>query len=274
MSRSHYRYTPKNEAPHCMLRWYSLLLSPPNTTGTWQVSYKGAPSNAAFLSRAIKPHTKHPEVQQVVYYQAGVGTSSSRIERFKGGVFGQGLRENVRDAYLYICLNWSEGDEIYLFGFSRGAYTARSLAGLICDFGLLTKEGTDNWSKLYHHYCKNKFTVPQKFKDDFDQTDPPGRVANVYIKFVGVWDTVGSLGVPQLYLAGKNLVPLNWLLKHWREAKQFGNTELLRKVEFAFQAYLPSSDVTHQKGWHSTKCARNSLLLSGRRNPATRTQKY
>ncbi len=208
--------------------------------GTWQVSYKGAPSNIALLSRAIKPHSvEQPGVEQVVYYQAGVGTTPSRVERFKGGVFGKGVRENVRDAYLYICLNWSEGDEIYLFGFSRGAYTARALAALICEFGLLTKHGVDVWADLYNHYCNNKFTVLEKFKVDFDKENPRGREADVKIKFVGVWDTVGSLGVPQLYFLGMNLKPLNWLLEHQRQARQFGSTELLPKVEYAFQAYFP-----------------------------------
>jgi uncharacterized protein (DUF2235 family) len=231
--------------------------------GTWQVSYEGTPSNVAILSRAIKPYTEkshaHPQVQQVVYYQAGVGTTASYFDRFKGGAFGQGLRENVRDAYLYISLNWTEGDEIYLFGFSRGAYTARALGGLICDFGLLKQTGTDGWTKLYHHYCKNKFKISDEFKDDFDDIYPNGREKDVHIKFVGVWDTVGSLGVPQLYLAGWNLKPLNWLLNFWREAQEFGDVTLPKKVEFAFQAYLPSCAIAYQVVWHSTKCALNSL---------------
>ena len=209
-----------------------------NTKGTWKASYKGQPSNVALLSRAIKPHTANPQIQQVVYYQAGVGTSNgSFLGRLRGGLFGDGLSENVRDAYLYICLNWSEGDEIYLFGFSRGAYTARALGGLISEFGLLTKEGTDGWAKLYHHYRKNKFTVRQEFKDAFNRDYPNGCQEKVNIKFIGVWDTVGSLGVPQLYLFGMNLVPLNWLLNYWRDAKQFGNTDLMPNVEYAFQAY-------------------------------------
>lgn len=223
-----------------MLRWYSLFLfSPPKRTGTWQVTYKGSPSNIAYLSRAIKPQTENPEIQQVVYYQAGVGTSTGSIQRLKGGAFGQGLRENVRDAYLYICLNWSEHDEIYLFGFSRGAYTARALAGLICDFGLLTQHGIDTWSDLYDHYRKNKFAILPEFRAKFKKEHPDCHNENVCVKFVGVWDTVGSLGVPQLYLFGMNLKPLNWLLQYLRDARQFGNTELLSKVEYAFHAYLP-----------------------------------
>jgi len=223
--------------------------------GTWQAFSQENPSNIAILSRAIKPYTKNPkhdevahfqvqqaqarqvEVQQVVYYQAGVGTSPSYLEKLSGGAFGEGLKENVRDAYLFLCVNWSKGDEIYLFGFSRGAYTARVLSNLICDFGLLTKEGTDSWSDLYENYCRNSFNVDPKFKNRFEQDYPTGRVENVSVKFLGVFDTVGSMGVPQLYLAGVNLKPLNWLLEIWRAFSQFGNADLLPKVEFAFHAY-------------------------------------
>ena len=77
-------------------------------------------------------------IPQIVHYDEGVGTN--RKDKFGGGIFGKGLYENVREAYVFLCLNYEPGDEIYLFGFSRGAYTARSFAGLVGNCGIMRSE--------------------------------------------------------------------------------------------------------------------------------------
>jgi len=75
--------------------------------------------------------------RQIAYYDDGVGTSSFRPLALLGGVFGWGLKRNVLDLYTFICRNYEEGDEIYAFGFSRGAFTIRILVGLLTKEGLL-----------------------------------------------------------------------------------------------------------------------------------------
>ena len=73
--------------------------------------------------------------KNVVFYQRGVGTGA--LDKFRGGVFGAGLNQNVRNAYRFICANYVTNDSIFIFGFSRGAFTARSLAGYIAAAGIL-----------------------------------------------------------------------------------------------------------------------------------------
>jgi uncharacterized protein (DUF2235 family) len=74
-------------------------------------------------------------VDQAIYYNSGVGTRVG--EKVRGGMFGFGLNENIIDAYQWLIERYNEGDELFIFGFSRGAYTARSLSGLISKCGLL-----------------------------------------------------------------------------------------------------------------------------------------
>jgi len=135
-------------------------------------------------------------------------------------------------AYVYVCHNYSPGDEIYLFGFSRGAYTARAVAGLICEFGLLTKEGLEGFGEVYSRYTKNTLDaeavnmLAAKYH----------RIPTVPIKFIGIWDTVGSLGVPQLYIFGYKARILNYLLRK-AQTFQLHRVELYPNIEFACHAY-------------------------------------
>jgi uncharacterized protein (DUF2235 family) len=80
----------------------------------------------------------HP---QIVYYQSGVGNGSTFLERLVGGGTGEGIGEHIREAYGFLSNNYTPGDSIFLLGFSRGAFTARSIGGLIGGIGLLEKEG-------------------------------------------------------------------------------------------------------------------------------------
>ncbi|MEM7091773.1 MAG: DUF2235 domain-containing protein [Actinomycetota bacterium] len=121
-------------------------------------------------------------VEQIVQYDEGVGTG--RFDRVRGGLFGLGLSENVREWYRWICENYQEDDELYLFGFSRGAYTARSLAGLIAQCGLVA--AGEPGSK--HDAAWEKYSNDGRGLD--------GERKYIDIEFLGVFDTVGALGVP------------------------------------------------------------------------------
>ena len=86
---------------------------------------------------------------QLKYYDSGVGTDGSPFEHFFGGTMGDGLFQKVQDGYAFLSYVWDPGDEIYLIGFSRGAYTARSLGGMIAGFGVPTKN-LDNQTVAEH----------------------------------------------------------------------------------------------------------------------------
>ena len=134
---------------------------------------------------------------QVAFYDTGVGTfnplgmSLGPISRntgeLLGQAFGYGVKQNVEEAYVYLMDRFDEGDKVYIFGFSRGAYTARLLVGMLHKCGLLQK-GSKNLIPLV---MKMAFGQPSQqivkgFKNDFCHTCKP--------HFVGVWDTVASVG--------------------------------------------------------------------------------
>jgi uncharacterized protein (DUF2235 family) len=161
--------------------------------GTWKDSDSGdAYTNVSRLAWAIMPADTRGggSIPQIVFYQSGVGSEGDLFNRLAGGGVGLGLSRNVRDAYAFICNNYGEGDEIFLFGFSRGAYTARSVGGLIGYAGLIGKRDLDRFDHLWGGY---------RLRDKIDNPDPRPDFKTrqaVRIKAIGVWDTVGSLGVP------------------------------------------------------------------------------
>jgi uncharacterized protein (DUF2235 family) len=150
------------------------------------------PTNVVKIARAIRP-VDSKGVTQVAYYHAGVGTHNG--ERVFGGAFGRGLDRNIRDCYRFLVQNYQPGDELYFFGFSRGAYTVRSLAGLIRNSGLLRVEHSEQESAAFSLY-----------RDRSDDAHPNSDEAVAFrakyshdpvtITCVGVWDTVGALGLP------------------------------------------------------------------------------
>src|SRR5690606_26256672 len=117
--------------------------------GTWNradQATNGAPCPTNVVKLAVRVHRHDDGIHQVSSYGQGVGTGSS-LDKLTGGAFGKGLDDNLYSAYRFLMLNYQPGDEIFLFGFSRGAYTARSLAGrcgevayksadyvILCDF--------------------------------------------------------------------------------------------------------------------------------------------
>ncbi|GKT46344.1 uncharacterized protein ColSpa_06525 [Colletotrichum spaethianum] len=90
---------------------------------------------------------------QIVYYHRGVGTAEDfKVVQYLGGVFGKGIVEDIKDVYRFVCDNYNPGDEIVILGFSRGAFTARSVSGLICNIGLLNRVGLSQFGAIFHDY--------------------------------------------------------------------------------------------------------------------------
>lgn len=131
--------------------------------------------------------------EQIPFYDSGVGADGNPIEKLLGGAFGLGLFQKIKDGYTKISHVYEEGDQIFLFGFSRGAYTARSLGGMITACGLPTGEFDDNLVETafdaYRHKDQRD-TLLQKLANSGMYKAP--------ITMVGVWDTVGSLGIPAI----------------------------------------------------------------------------
>ena len=169
--------------------------------GTWNTrdqqkdgSGKRCPTNVTKVARAVRPRDDNG-VDQIVFYHDGLGTGGP-LDKVTGGAFGAGIEDNVRVLYRHIAYNWEPGDEIFLFGFSRGAFTVRTLAGFMFMLGLVQKDDDYYVPELYACYEDSKGPGTREWDKAFHRiTDhrpcPP-------IKFVGVWDTVGSLGAPGL----------------------------------------------------------------------------
>ncbi len=158
--------------------------------GTWNTPELDSPTNVVRLAQAIRPRSDDGR-PQIVYYDEGVGTHGP-VDRLIGGAMGAGLDLNVRQAYRFIAGNYEDGDEIYLFGFSRGAYTVRSLAGMIGVAGLLGRRHMTLIDEAYELYREQKNAAgppAQRFRAD-NNVDVPR------ITLLGCWDTVGALGIP------------------------------------------------------------------------------
>lgn len=170
--------------------------------GTWNDADSQSPeTNVALLARSVHATQDTGGIMQVVLYLRGVGTSGLQTEVLIEGATGLGIDENIRSAYMFIAQNYLPGDEVFVFGFSRGAYTARSLAGFIGACGVLKRQRLGDLAKAWHYYRKGPMPhTPQEFAR-INQSDAH---TDATIKFLGVWDTVGALGVPGQILAGLN----------------------------------------------------------------------
>lgn len=104
--------------------------------GTWQSPESDTATHVLRLAESVAP-VSASGVPQVVYYDWGVGSDGDRLS---GGITGKGIDKNIQDCYRFVVHNYAPGDALYLFGFSRGAYTVRSLAGLIRNCGILRPE--------------------------------------------------------------------------------------------------------------------------------------
>jgi uncharacterized protein (DUF2235 family) len=194
--------------------------------GTWntpdEADEDGDPisTNVTKLAFAVKERDDNG-FEQRTFYGRGVGTG--RFDHLLGGAFGVGLSTKIQDAYLFLAENFDPEDELFIFGFSRGAYTARSLAGFIRNSGILRRK-----------YLNRLDAAFELYRDRNPATHPRSRESTLFrrtysfetnIKFIGVWDTVGALGVPD--------VPVPKAISdQWK----FHDVMLSRYVDFAYHA--------------------------------------
>ena len=198
--------------------------------------YSQNPSNVTRIARAMKSEDDEHNAQ-IVYYQAGIGTGIGVYNHLVGGGTGLGLAENIREAYAFLASNYREEDperpgvppdSIFLIGFSRGAFTARSIGGLIGAIGLLKKRamplfyeafldwenaGNKDYTPLFfdryfEHYndvgkkkpanelARDKTRIGEYLNEYLDILLSLGLTQEVQIKCIGVFDTVGALGIP------------------------------------------------------------------------------
>ena len=159
--------------------------------GTWQKLDSKYPTNVIKIAQAIKPVCDDNVTQQIIFYDEGIGTGN-RLDKITGGAFGWGIDQNIQDVYRFLSLNYQPGDEMYLYGFSRGAYTVRSLAGLIRCSGLLERNKIRQAGKAYEIYRDDNIKPDDEEAIKFREKNSN----QVRITLLGCWDTVGSLGVP------------------------------------------------------------------------------
>ncbi|MEZ0243480.1 MAG: DUF2235 domain-containing protein [Sphingomonas sp.] len=212
--------------------------------GTWNSLRMPDLTNVARLAKCVQPtgtmlvEGKERTVAQVVYYDEGVGVGedvgkfTNFLVKIFGGALGRGLNAKIEKAYRFIVLNYDPDDEIHIFGFSRGAYTARSLCGLIRKAGIMRRSEFENIGKaidLYRSAIAPYHADAQTFRRQYshpivagseDYTDkdlqdieafrkevkaadevriipPEIRARGAHIRYLGIWDTVGALGVPK-----------------------------------------------------------------------------
>jgi uncharacterized protein (DUF2235 family) len=194
--------------------------------GTWntpdQTDELGRPvrTNVTRLAQTVA-RVGADRVEQRMFYTKGVGTSE--LDHWIGGAFGVGLSDRIKEAYAFVVQEFAPDDELFLFGFSRGAYTARSLAGLIRNSGVLRREYANRLDDAYDLYRdRSNETHPrsieaQLFRKTYSHQTP--------ITFIGVWDTVGALGIPDVP------VPTG-LSDHWK----FHDVDLSTTVNYAYHA--------------------------------------
>jgi uncharacterized protein (DUF2235 family) len=179
--------------------------------GTWNVVSTN--TNVWRLKSLCSP-TSVDGAQQVTYYDVGVNG-------FWGGAFGKGLSDNVIEAYEWLIDQYNAGDEVFLFGFSRGAYTARSLAGFIAKYGLLKPGSPLGVEQLYDRYRRADDSTIWKLLEartagslgecSLEEQWMLKYSQAIQIKLVAVWDTVGSLGIPLFSIQGISSSTLSFL---------------------------------------------------------------
>lgn len=202
--------------------------------GTWNFPDKaedGIPcdTNVVKIAQAVKA-VSDDGIEQLTFYDPGVGTSGWIVKRWFDGATGSGISDNILRGYKYLIRNYTPGDELYLFGFSRGAFTVRSLAGLIRNSGILRTNEMKLINRAYKLYkSRSPSTHPREkeatlFRKTYAVAD------KIPIKFIGVWDTVGSLGNPLFINNLFSKFSLSVL------GNQFHDTDLSSTVNYAYQA--------------------------------------
>jgi uncharacterized protein (DUF2235 family) len=201
--------------------------------GTWQQLRQEKLTNIGTIARSIAHSGPGPDgpVPQIVIYTQGVGSTvqalddkrgaiskvSSRFAKLTGGIFGEGLEDQIVDTYLRLAFNFEAGDEIFIFGFSRGAFAARSLAGMISSVGIVSRRYAEQaWEAFRLYRARPSAEASDAEREAHDQSLPKfrrmygkgrrdeqgARVATddvPPINFLGIFDTVGQRGIPETF---------------------------------------------------------------------------
>jgi uncharacterized protein (DUF2235 family) len=249
-------HAPTSAKPATQKKRLALFLD-----GTWnQVS----DNTNIWRFRALFSPVSADGCEQRAYYSTGLCTKFG--EKVRGGMFGTGIDDAITSAYEWLMENYQPDDEIFIFGFSRGAYTARSLSGLVSKCGLLQNGAPLGVNQLFKRYRRPKqrtirelisaqhdgnadFSFEEAWMIKFAQAAP--------IKFIGVFDTVGALGVP---------FPL--LRRIRGSAYPFLNTGLRQNNEYAFHALAIDE---HRKAFSPTLWT-NEGATSAAPRPIERTE--
>lgn len=173
--------------------------------GTWNSADSGGDdTNVPRIARSVSASSLGEGTPQLTLYLRGVGSTGIALQRVLGGFTGEGVDDNIRSAYMFLAQNYVPrtadgpggrpyaGDRIFIFGFSRGAFTARSLCGFISCTGLLKRQCLGQLSDAWRYYRKRG----NRSSQDFCERSGADCHHGVTIDFLGVWDTVGALGVP------------------------------------------------------------------------------
>ncbi|MBC9178319.1 DUF2235 domain-containing protein [Pseudoroseomonas ludipueritiae] len=159
--------------------------------GTWNsADSRRAETNVARLARAVRATSG--DAPQLTLYLRGVGSTGIALQKLLGGATGEGVDDNIRSGYMFLAQNYVPGDKIFLFGFSRGAFTARSLAGFMAACGLLMRQKLGDLSAAWDYYRHEVHRSPE----DFCRRHHSQCHQDIQVAFLGVWDTVGALGIP------------------------------------------------------------------------------
>lgn len=253
--------------------------------GSWNRLDTPHPTNVLLTAESVLPMSGDGVVQ-ATFYDEGVGSEEG--EALSGGVFGAGLVKNLSDGYRFLIFNHSPGDEIYVFGFSRGAYTARSFAGLLSTCGILDRQHARHANEAVDLYKRRSKT--EAFREEAarfrstcspqlcvsEQEDEwrarhvaghrPGTLPVLKLKYLGVWDTVGSLGIPRYLVMANTInrmhqfhdVSLSPMVEQARHAVaidehrvDFEPTlwENLRELNLSRGANPESADAPYQQMW-------------------------
>ena len=213
---------------------------------------RGGKTRGTNVWRIFNAVDRHDDgIKQITHYDDGVGTHDLRWLRLLGGAFGWGLSRNIRSAYAFLAMNYEPDDRIFLFGFSRGAFTVRSLAGMLNRCGLIKRKALIEaggrrhkvLNRILNAYRKVKTVDVSEKKSEANKLkcirqalkidDLPFRCCPIPIHFIGVWDTVDAVGLP---FDEMPLVDPIWRRVRGRRRWKFHDRKLGRHVRHAYQA--------------------------------------
>ena len=227
--------------------------------GTWGSPETKHPSNVVRLTRAIATYgfssgtsngqAKDEQIEQIVYYDWGIGTDA---DKHLAAITGAGIDKNIQDCYRFLVHNFAVGDELFFFGFSRGAYTVRSLAGLVRNAGILKSNKAERIPEAYARYRRRGRAASPDSLAAEDFRHQHCHADRTPLAFIGVWETVGTLGIPTPFWGSLNKrsflfhdTALGSIVKTARHALALDE----RRSDFAPCLWQPKTGVDLKQSW-------------------------